>query len=298
MTPSEAQSPAREDGAPTRAILLFSCPDTRGIVAEVSHFIFTYGGNIIDSSQHHDEETNTFFMRVEWDIRDFSVPAEKIPDAFDPIAMKFSMNLMLQFPDRVARVALFVSKQGHCLQDLLLRHAEGELPCEIPLIISNHQTYRSTAEWFGIPFHHVPVTKEHKADSEAKQRELLRAHEVDLVVLARYMQIISPDFVAEYPNRIINIHHSFLPAFVGARPYHQAFARGVKIIGATSHYVTASLDEGPIIEQDVARVSHRDSVPDLVQKGRNLEKLVLARAVKLHLEHRILAFKNKTVVFE
>ena len=284
--------------APTRAILLFSCPDTRGIVAEVSHFIFTYGGNIIDSSQHHDEETNTFFMRVEWDIREFTVPADKIPDAFEPIAMKFSMNLMLQFPDRVARVALFVSKQGHCLQDLLLRHAEGELVCEIPIIISNHDTYRSTAEWFGIPFHHVPVTKETRDDAEARQRELLREHNVDLVVLARYMQILSPDFVAAFPNRIINIHHSFLPAFVGARPYHQAFARGVKIIGATSHYVTESLDEGPIIEQDVARVSHRDSVPDLVQKGRNLEKLVLARAVKLHLEHRILAFKNKTVVFD
>jgi formyltetrahydrofolate deformylase len=294
----DSRSASNDDSTPTRAILLFSCPDTRGIVAEVSHFIFTYGGNIIDSSQHHDEETNTFFMRVEWDIREFTVPAERIRDAFDPIAMKFSMNLILEFPDRVARVALFVSRQGHCLQDILLRHAEGELPCEISLIVSNHETYRSTAEWFGIPFHHVPVTKETKADAEATQRELLRTHNIDLVVLARYMQIISPDFVGEYPNRIINIHHSFLPAFVGARPYHQAFARGVKIIGATSHYVTESLDEGPIIEQDVARVSHRDSVSDLVQKGRNLEKLVLARAVKLHLEHRILAFKNKTVVFE
>ncbi|MFP4483555.1 MAG: formyltetrahydrofolate deformylase [Spirochaetaceae bacterium] len=287
-----------EHTAPTRAILLFSCPDTRGIVAEVSHFIFTYGGNIIDSSQHHDEETNTFFMRVEWDIRDFTVPADKIPDAFEPVAMKFSMNLMLQFPDRSARVALFVSRQGHCLQDLLLRHAEGELSCEIPVIISNHETYRSTAEWFGIPFHHVPVTGEIRDDAEARQRAILREHDVDLIVLARYMQVLSPDFVAAFPNRIINIHHSFLPAFVGARPYHQAFARGVKIIGATSHYVTESLDEGPIIEQDVARISHRDSVPDLVQKGRNLEKLVLARAVELHLEHRILVFKNKTVVFE
>ena len=286
------------NATPKRAILLFSCPDTRGIVAEVSHFIFTYGGNIIDSSQHHDEETNTFFMRVEWDISAFTVPAEKIRDAFDPIAMKFSMNFMLQFPDRVARIALFVSKQGHCLQDLLLRYAEGELPCEIPLIVSNHETYRSTAEWFGIPFHHVPVTRETKAEAEAAQRALLAEHSIDLVVLARYMQIIGSDFVAAYPDRIINIHHSFLPAFVGARPYHQAFARGVKIIGATSHYVTENLDEGPIIEQDVARVSHRDSVPDLVQKGRNLEKLVLARAVKLHLEHRILVFKNKTVVFE
>jgi formyltetrahydrofolate deformylase len=191
-----------------------------------------------------------------------------------------------------------VSKQGHCLQDLLLRYAEGELPCSIALIVSNHETHRSTAEWFGIPFHHIPVKKENKEAAEARQIALLRDHEIDVVVLARYMQILGPQFIAAYPNRIINIHHSFLPAFVGARPYHQAFARGVKIIGATSHYVTEDLDEGPIIEQDVTRVSHRDSVQDLVRKGRNLEKLVLAHAVKLHLEHRILAFKNKTIVFE
>jgi len=295
---AEQDRSAGSTKAPSRAILLFSCPDTRGIVAEVSHFIFTYGGNIIESSQHHDEETNTFFMRVEWDIRDFMVPADKIQSAFDPIALKFSMNFMLEFPDQVARVALFVSKQGHCLQDLLLRYAEGELACSIPLVISNHETYRSTADWFGIPFYHVPVKQQGKEAAEARQLELLREHDIDVVVLARYMQILGSGFVAAFPNRIINIHHSFLPAFVGARPYHQAFARGVKIIGATSHYVTENLDEGPIIEQDVARVSHRDSVPDLVRKGRNLEKMVLAQAVKLHLEHRILAFKNKTIVFE
>jgi formyltetrahydrofolate deformylase len=281
-----------------RAVLLLSCPDTRGIVADVSHFIFTYNGNIVHSSQHNDEQSATFFMRVEWDISNFTVPPEKIRSAFEPIAIKFNMDFILEFSDRVPRLAVFVSKQDHCLFDLLLRNKEGEIGGEIALIVSNHRDHEGVAEWFGIPFHHFPVTKETKPAVEQEEIELLRRENIDLVVLARYMQILSGDFVTSFPNRIINIHHSFLPAFVGAKPYHQAFERGVKIIGATSRYVTEDLDQGPIIEQDVTRVSHRDSVEDMVQKGKNLEKLVLARAVRLHVEHRVLTYRNKTVVFE
>ena len=282
----------------TRAILLLSCPDKRGIVAEVSHFIFTYNGNIIHSSQHNDEHACTFFMRVEWDISAFALPADKIKVAFEPIAIKFRMSFILEFSDHVPRMAVFVSKQDHCLFDLLLRNKEGEIAGEIALIISNHRDHEHVAEWFGIPFQHFPVTKETKPEVERAELDLLRSEGVDLVVLARYMQILGGEFVETFPNRIINIHHSFLPAFVGAKPYHQAFERGVKIIGATSHYVTEDLDQGPIIEQDVTRVSHRDSVEDLVQKGKNLEKMVLARAVRLHVEHRVLTYGNKTVVFE
>jgi formyltetrahydrofolate deformylase len=281
-----------------QAVLLLSCPDARGIVAEVSHFIFTYGGNILDSSQHNDGETKTFFMRVEWDLAEFALPEEKITAAFEPIAIKFNMDYRIELSSKKPRVAIFVSKYEHCLYDILLRNTEGEIDCDIALVISNHDKARETAEYFKIPFHHVPITKATKAEAEARQIELLREHEVDLIILARYMQILSPEFVARFENRIINIHHSFLPAFAGAKPYHQAFARGVKIIGATSHYVTANLDEGPIIEQDVARISHRQSIKDLIQTGRNLERVVLSRAVKLHLEHRILVFRNKTVVFE
>ena len=281
-----------------RAILLFSCPDARGIVAEVTHFIFTYGGNILHSSQHNDSETDTFFMRVEWDLSNFALPRDKIESAFEPIAIKFSMNVLLKFSEVRNRLAILVSKYDHCLFDLLLRTKEGELDTDIAVIISNHPDTADIAEWFGVEFHHIPLTKETKAQAEANQVALIEESGANLVVLARYMQILSPAFVAQFPNRIINIHHSFLPAFVGAKPYHQAFSRGVKIIGATSHYVTESLDEGPIIEQDVSRISHRDSIPDLVQKGRNLEKLVLSRAVRLHLEHRVLVFNNKTVVFD
>ena len=283
---------------PGVAILLLSCPDQRGVVAEVSHFIYTYGGNIIDSHQHNDDETDTFFMRIEWDISSFTVKADRIADAFEPIAGKFSMDYRIEFPARPVRMAILVSGYDHCLYDLILRNREGETHADIVLVAGNHAKMARVAEHFDLPFHHFPVTKETKAEVEAEQIELLREQNIDLVVLARYMQILSPTFVQAFPNRIINIHHSFLPAFVGARPYHQAFARGVKIIGATSHYVTEDLDQGPIIEQDVARISHKDNVPALVQKGRNLEKLVLSRAVKLHLEHRVLVFGNKTVVFD
>ncbi len=280
------------------AVLLLSCPDTRGIVAEVSHFIFAYGGNILQSDQYSDPETKTFFMRVVWDLAEFKLPQEKIPGAFEAIAIEFDMNYRIEYSLRRTRMAIFVSKYDHCLYDLLLRNREGETHADIALILANHRDTESIAKYFDIPFHYFPITADTRDSVEEKQIELLRAESVDLVVLARYMQILSERFVEEFKDRIINIHHSFLPAFVGAKPYHQAYSRGVKIIGASSHYVTADLDQGPIIEQDVARISHKDSVHDLIMKGRNLEKMVLTRAVKLHLEHRILVFRNKTVVFE
>ena len=288
----------REPARPDRAVLLLSCPDTRGIVSDVSHFIFTYGGNIVDSNQHSDRESSTFFMRVEWDLSGFKLPQEKISAAFEPVALKFGMDYRILFSNRTTRMAIFVSQYDHCLYDLVLRNREGETHADIRLVISNHAQVAEICAAFGIPFVHTPITKETKGEVEAKQIALLKEHEIDLVVLARYMQILSPDFVAAFPNRIVNIHHSFLPAFIGAKPYHQAYARGVKIIGATSHYVTEDLDQGPIIEQDVTRISHKDSVHTLIMKGRNLEKLVLSRAVKLHLEHRVLAYGNKTVVFD
>ncbi len=280
-----------------RAILLFSCPDTRGIVAQVSYFISTYNGNILDSHQHSDGETNTFFMRVEWDLSDFTIESDKIEQAFEPIARKFSMDYRIEFSSAVHRMAIFVSQYDHCLYDLILRNREGETHADIRCVIGNHPQMEEIARIFDIPFYHIPVTKSTKSEAEQKQREILEKENIDLIVLARYMQILSDSFVAHYPGQIINIHHSFLPAFVGAKPYHQAYQRGVKIIGATSHYVTAELDQGPIIEQDVARISHRDSVSDLVRTGKNLEKLVLTRAVALHLEHRVLVYGNKTVVF-
>ena len=280
------------------AILLLSCRDQKGIVAEISHFISTYEGNILHSDQHSDEETRTFFMRIEWDLADFSIPREKIEDAFEPVAEKFKMSWQLEFSSRPKRLAIFVSKFDHCLYDLLLRHTAGELSGDIRLIVSNHEQLQPVAEYFHIPFYHFPVTKETKEEVEERELSLLDEYQVDLIILARYMQIVGPRLVERYHNRIINIHHSFLPAFVGAKPYHQAHSRGVKIIGATSHYVTEELDQGPIIEQDVVRITHRDSVADLVQKGKNLEKLVLSKAVKLHLEDKILVFGNKTVVFD
>lgn len=288
---------AMKDIPESTAILLLSCPDQRGIVAEISHFIATYNGNILTSDQHNDYETNTFFMRIQWDISQFTVPAEKIRDAFEPIALKFSMDYQIELADRVPRTVIMVSKYDHCLYDLLLRSREGELRTEIAGILSNHEKCRPIAEYFGIPYFYIPVTKGKKKEAEEEQLKVMADLKADLIVLARYMQILSDEFVKAYPRQIINIHHSFLPAFVGAKPYHQAYARGVKIIGATSHYVTADLDQGPIIEQDVARISHRDNIPDLIQKGRNLEKLVLSRAVRHHLEHKLLVFKNKTVVF-
>ncbi len=280
------------------AILLLSCRDTRGIVAEISHFIFAYDGNILHSDQHFDGETRTFFMRIEWDLELFSIPKEKIAAAFEPIAVKFAMSWRLELSSKRARIAIFVSGFDHCLYELLIRNRSGELNAEIPLIIGNHETAEPIARYFDVPFHLFKVTEDGKREAEARQLALLRENRIDLVVLARYMQILGEGFVSEFRDRIINIHHSFLPAFVGARPYHQAHSRGVKIIGATSHYVTAELDQGPIIEQDVARITHRDSVGDLILKGKNLEKLVLSRAVKLHLDHKILVFGNKTVVFD
>jgi len=280
------------------ATLLISCPDRPGIVAAVSDFIFRGGGNIIHADQHTDRQESIFLQRLEWELEGFSLPEEAIAEAFRPIAERFDMRWRLAISDRIPRLAVLVSKQGHCMYDLLARWRMGELPAEIPLVVSNHPDLGEDAARLGVAFHHLPVTSETKPRQEAEVDELLGHHEIDLVVLARYMQILTPEFVDRWRQRIINIHHSFLPAFAGARPYHQAHERGVKIIGATAHYVTAGLDEGPIITQDVARVSHRDSVEDMVHKGRDLEMVVLARAVRLHLENRVIVYGSKTVVFD
>jgi formyltetrahydrofolate deformylase len=283
---------------PITATLLISCRDQRGLVASVSDFLFRNDGNIIHADQHTDKEEGVFLQRVEWELAGFRLEREGIAEAFRPLAEKYGMSWSLHFSDYVPRVALFSSKLPHCLYDLLARWRMGEFRAHIPLIISNHDDHRSIAKEFGLEFHDLPVTPETKARQEAKAIELLEAADIDLVVLARYMQVLSQGIVSRYSNRIINIHHSFLPAFAGARPYHNAYERGVKIIGATAHYVTPELDQGPIIDQDVARVSHRDSVDDLIRKGRDLEKTVLARAVDLHLRNRILVYGNKTVVFD
>ena len=280
------------------ATLLINCPDRKGLVAGIAEFLYRHNANILHADQHQDAEQNLFLMRVEWDLEGFSLDTAQFENEFAPLAFKFEMRWQLKLSSRKTRIAIFVSKYDHCLTDLLYRHQSGELDCDIPLIISNHPDTQRLAEFYGIPFHVVEVTKENKVEAEAQQFALLDQHEIDLIVLARYMQVLSPNFVARYPSRIINIHHSFLPAFVGARPYHRAFERGVKLIGATSHYVTEVLDEGPIIEQDIARVSHRDQLEDLIQKGRDLEKVVLSRAVRWHIEHRILLYANKTVIFD
>lgn len=279
------------------AILLMSCPDQPGIVAETSNFIHQNEGNILHLEQHVDTEANVFFMRLEWTLEGFQIDRDSIASAFGPLARRFDMSWQLHFSDDRPRVAIFVTKDNHCLYDLLSRHEAGELPMEIPLIISNRTDLEGVAHRFGIPFHHFPITKATKAEQERKEIDLLRAHRVDTVILARYMQILSQDFVDQFPSQVINIHHSFLPAFPGARPYHSAHARGVKIIGATSHYVTEDLDEGPIIEQDVRRVTHRDAVTDFVRKGKDLEKIVLSRAVWHHVSRRLLVYENRTVVF-
>jgi formyltetrahydrofolate deformylase len=280
------------------AILLVSCPDQKGVVASIADFIFQHNGNILHADEHGDLGTVRFQMRVEFDPADFDISLADFSRYFSPIAEKFEMQWRLaQSTDR-PKMAIFVSKYDHCLADLLYRHKSGELACEIPLIISNHTDNRPLAEFYRIPFFVVSVTKDNKMEAEKKISDLLTQHAPDFIVLARYMQILSNEFVNQYPQRIINIHHSFLPAFVGAKPYHQAFVRGVKLIGATSHYVTEVLDDGPIIEQDVVRISHRDSLDDLLQKGRDLEKVVLSRAVRWHIENRILLYGNKTVVFD
>ena len=282
----------------TTAKLLLHCPDKPGILAEVTDFITVNKGNIIYSDQYVDHVENIFFMRIEWELKDFLVPQEKIEDYFRTLyGQKYEMDFRLYFSDVKPRMAIFVSKLSHCLFDMLARYTAGEWNVEIPLIISNHPDLQHVAERFGIPFYLFPITKETKEEQERKEMELLAKHKITFIVLARYMQVISEQMINAYPNKIINIHHSFLPAFVGAKPYHAAFQRGVKIIGATSHYVTTELDAGPIIEQDVVRITHKDSIEDLVNKGKDLEKIVLSRAVQKHIERKVLAYKNKTVIF-
>ncbi|HZV61846.1 MAG TPA: formyltetrahydrofolate deformylase [Methylophilaceae bacterium] len=280
------------------ATLLIDCPDRKGLVAAIADFLYQHNANILHADQHQDAENKLFLMRVEWDLNGFAIEPRDFAQHFSPIAERFEMDWELKLSQKRPRLAIMVSQYDHCLADLLHRHKSGELACDIPLIISNHRDTERLAEFHGIPFYFIPVSKDTKAEAEAEQFALFDKHEIDLIVLARYMQILSPGFVKRYPERIINIHHSFLPAFIGARPYHRAHERGVKLIGATSHYVTEVLDEGPIIEQDIARISHRDQVEDLIQKGRDLERIVLSRAVRWHIENRILLYANKTVIFD
>ncbi|SMO71017.1 formyltetrahydrofolate deformylase [Saccharicrinis carchari] len=280
------------------AIIKIHCPDQKGIVARVTDFINLHHGNIISVDQHVDHEDNLFSMRVSWDLRGFNMPREEIRPTFqkflgDPYQMKWTLN----FTDEVPRMAIFVSKASHCLYDLLARYQSGEFKVKIPVVIGNHNILEPVARQFGIDFVHIPITAETKAEQEKKEIEILQSYKIDFVVLARYMQVLSQDFINHYPEKVINIHHSFLPAFAGARPYHAAHKRGVKIIGATSHYVTSDLDAGPIIEQDIARISHHDSVKDLIQKGKDVEKIVLSRAVKAHIERKTLVYKNRTIIF-
>lgn len=279
--------------------LLSHCPDAKGIVHAVTDFVLSNNGNITNLDQHVDEDDRHFYMRMEWDLEGFAVPEAKISDYFDTlIAQKYGMTWELHRSDRKPRVAIMVSKYAHCIYDLLSRYEAKEWDFEIPLIISNHKKFEGLADRFGIPYNYLPITKDTKASQEAAQIKLIKDHNVDLVILARYMQILSPQFVGAFPKRIINIHHSSLPAFAGANPYTAAFNRGVKFMGATSHYVTEDLDEGPIIAQDVITISHRDSIADMKRKGKDIEKVVLARAVYAHMTHRVLTHKNKTVVFD
>ena len=283
-----------------RAVLLIDCPDRKGLVALVSSLLYEQSANILHADQHQDHELGLFFMRVEWALEGDS-PQDDLAafeKAFTPLAAQLEMRWQLRRVNQKPRVAIFCSQYLHCIADLLHRASDGELACEIALVVSNHRAAESLADFHGVPFVHIPVTPDTREDAEAKQLSLLESFEIELVVLARYMQILTESFVTRYPAAIINVHHSFLPAFIGARPYHAAHARGVKLIGATSHYVTAVLDDGPIIEQDVARISHRDQVEDLIARGRDLERIVLSRAVRWHLERRILCYGNKTVVFD
>jgi formyltetrahydrofolate deformylase len=281
------------------AILLVSCPDQKGLNASIHDFIYRANGNTLHADEHQDAERNLFLMRVEWDLADFTIDMREFAKHFQPIADRFGMQWRVALSTHRPKVAVFVSRYDHCLVDLLYRQRSGELACEILLIISNHSDAQGWADFYHIPLYVIPVTKENKAEAEAEQLALLRPHGIDLIVLARYMQVLSSNFIRQYPpHHIINIHHSFLPAFVGGKPHQQAFDRGVKLIGATSHYVTEVLDDGPIIEQDVVRISHRDPLEDLIQKGRDLEKVVLSRAVRWHIENRILLYGNKTVIFD
>lgn len=280
------------------AVLLLHCPDKQGIIAAVTEFININKGNIIYLDQHVDKVEKIFFMRVEWELDNFLIPTDKINEYFQTLlANKYEMEFQIHFQNQKPRMALFVSKQAHCMYDLLAHYEAGDWNVEIPLIISNHPDLEHVAKKFNIPYYCFPITKDNKEEQEAKEMELLKEYNITFSVLAKYMQIISPEFIKAYPNNIINIHHSFLPAFVGAKPYHAAFERGVKIIGATSHYVTEELDAGPIIKQDVARISHKDSIENLIRKGQDLEKVVLSRGVEKHIERKILVYKNKTIVF-
>ena len=281
------------------ATMLIHCPDEKGIILSVTNYISRNNGNIVDLDQHVDSEQKIFFMRVEWTLSDFNIPRENIGAHFgSEVAQKYQMQYTIHFRDEKIRMALMVSKMDHCFNDILSRYKSGEWNVEIPLIISNHPDMEETANRFGIPYHNIPVSKQTKVEQEKKQLQLLSCHNIDFVVLARYMQILSENFIKDYSNRIINIHHSFLPAFPGAKPYHSAHERGVKIIGATSHYVTKELDAGPIIAQSTANISHKDRVEDLVRKGRDIEKVVLSRAIWYHVNRRILSYGNRTIIFD
>jgi len=283
---------------PLSTILLLSCKDRIGLVSRISHFIFERGGNILDLDEHVDPVEKFFFIRISWDMKNFSIPPAELEDAFRPLAREFDASWTINFEGRKLRTAIFVSKYDHCLREILWRQSLGEYNIEIPLIVSNHPDLEPVAKRYKIPYHIFPITKGNKYDQEVKELELLAAHQIDTIVLARYMQILSPHFVNKYPNQIINIHHSFLPAFIGSKPYKQAYDRGVKIIGATSHYVTEDLDDGPIIEQDIMRITHKDTINDLVRKGRDLERRILSQALSYHTEHRILVHGKKTIIFE
>ena len=287
-----------EQNRQNTAVLLMHCPDQPGIIAVITEFINANGGNILYLDQYVDKDNGIFYMRVEWDLDNFGIPTEKIRDYFETLyAIKYNMEFKISFTKRKQRMAIFVSKMSHCLYDILARYIAGEWDVEIPVIISNHPDMEIVAKQFNIPYEVIPVNKDNKEEMEAIEFSILDKYEVDFIVLARYMQVLSENFINKYPNRIINIHHSFLPAFVGAKPYHAAYDRGVKLIGATSHYVTTELDAGPIIEQDITRITHKDTVNDLVKKGRDLEKIVLSRAVEKHNQRKILTYKNKTIVF-
>ncbi len=287
-----------ENNKQNTAVLLMHCPDQPGIIAVITEFINANGGNILYLDQYVDKVNGIFYMRVEWDLEKFGIPSEKISDYFETLyANRYNVNFKISFTKRRQRMAIFVSKMSHCLYDILARYISGEWDVEIPLIISNHPDMKIVAEQFNIPYEIIPLNKDNKEEMEAIEFELLERYKIDFIVLARYMQVLSADFINRYPNRIINIHHSFLPAFVGAKPYHAAYDRGVKLIGATSHYVTTELDAGPIIEQDIVRITHKDTIDDLVKKGRDLEKIVLSRAVEKHIQRKILTYHNKTIVF-
>lgn len=282
---------------PNSGVLLVKCPERKGVVAALANFIYAHNGDILHTDQHQEPEQRLFMMRIEWKLEGFTLSLNDFAREFKEVADEFQMEWKLATASDRPRVAIMVSKSGHCLADLLYRHQIGELPCEISLVISNHDDQRKLAEFYERPYHYVPVSKADRAAAEQQVIALLEDNRIDLVVLARYMQILSQDFIVRYPNRVINIHHSFLPAFIGAKPYHRSYERGVKIVGATAHYVTEVLDEGPIIDQDIVRISHRDSLDDMIRKGSDTEKFVLSRAVRWHLENRVVVYGNKTAVF-